>query len=169
MGIISKRYTNLEFKIQTKFEFKTKKKKNKIEKEKEEGSLTAARPARLRGPASPTTPAFHPARAHAAHELAQHAAHAHAPVRIACCRCLPGPTCQLSYSSSSRPCLNRPRDRGPTAMAGAGQGVTPGAWPCSPLRRAHATSRHCWMRCTRLQSPLDLHPPFTELHGRARL
>ena len=54
MGIISKRYTNLEFKFQTKFEFKTKKKKNKIEKEMEGGSLTAARPARLRGPASPS-------------------------------------------------------------------------------------------------------------------
>ena len=80
MGIISKRYTNLEFKFQTKFEFKTKKKKNKIEKEKEEGSLTAARPARLRGPASPTAPAFHPACAHAAHESAQHAAHARAPI-----------------------------------------------------------------------------------------
>ena len=33
------------------------------------------------------------------------------------------------------PRLNRLRDRRPTAVAGAGQGVTPGAWPC-PLGAA---------------------------------
>ena len=111
---------------------------------KREG-LAASSSAQASQPSRPANPFLFSQRAHAAHEPAQHAAHAHAPVRFACCRCLSGPTCQLSYSSSSRPRLNRPCDRGPTAMVGAGQGVMPRAWPCSPLRRTHSTSRHCWI------------------------
>ena len=59
-------------------------------------------------------------------------------------------------------------DRAPTALAGVGQGVTPGAWPC-PLGAAPTTTPRpqnpSLASLEALRSPLALHPSSTELHG----
>ena len=53
MGIISKRYTNLESKFQTKFEFKSRKKKKKIEKGKRKEEEASQQPGLLGFAAQP--------------------------------------------------------------------------------------------------------------------
>jgi len=53
MGIISKRYTNLKSKFQTKFEFKSRKKKKKIEKGKRKEEEASQQPGLLGFAAQP--------------------------------------------------------------------------------------------------------------------
>jgi len=93
------------------------------------------------------------------------------PTRLpasACSRCPLDPACQ-PYCSSSPRRAQPPRDQTPTALAGGGPGGHAQGMPLSPLRHAHATMRVPLDASVRLRSPLGLHPPITELHGRARL
>ena len=93
MGIISKRYTNLESKFQTKFEFKSRKKKKKTEKEKRKEEEASQQPGLLGFAAQPAQatelaqlalrpralPAAGPARPHGLAGLLALAAHAASP------------------------------------------------------------------------------------------
>ena len=126
----------------TKFEFKSRKKKKKTEKGNEEEGL-AAQATRLRGPASPTglptLPVFPNSRA--AHELAQHVAHARAPVCLARSHCPLDPACQPPPStvSSSSPTPQPPTRPAPDSCGrgrpgGHARGMTlsPCAAPTQP-------------------------------------
>ena len=107
------------------------------EKEKERASQPATRP-KLASPAGLPTPSLFPTHACGPRARVGPACRPSLAPRarvatLSCSHCPPSPTCRLSYSSSSRPRINRPRDRGPTALAGVGLGVTPRAWPLFPL------------------------------------
>jgi len=73
------------------------------------------------------------------------------------------PTVLLLHAHADSPLRQNPDSNGR-----AGQGVTPGAWPCPPLRRAHATTHGRRMGCTP-PIPINLQPLKARLHGRARL
>ena len=118
------------------------KKKNKTEKEKKKKPHSPASRAGRPNPRDQTTsPALHFSPSAGPRAAASRPRLTARGPRFPCCRCRWTPPVSLSCSSSP-PAPQLPCDRGPTTLAGAGQGVTPGAWPCSPLRRAHATSRH---------------------------
>ena len=168
MGLISKTPMNLvhQFLIRIpKPNLKSNKgEENKTEKDKE-GKQTHSRLGLLgpRQSASPTglpTPPLPVCPEHARGPRAGPARRARPrALRFACCRCLPSPTHQLFPVHLLHATLNRPRDQGPTAVAGAGQGVTPGAWPCSPMRRGHTTLCHRRMR------PMPLHRTIPDAVG----
>ena len=127
--------------FRTKFEFKSRKKKKKTEKGNEEEGL-AAQAARLHGLASPTAPTLHRrartqpmSRPSASPTLAHPSASLAATDRWTPHVSHPRLQCRLPH-----PRLNHLRDRRPTAVAGAGQGVTPREWPC-PLGAAPTQPR----------------------------
>ena len=158
MGIISKRYTNLEFKFQTKFEFKTKKKKKKTEKGKRKEE-EASRPAsaqqpskqpRLRaqqqaGKTRTASPASSPARV----------AHTRAPPRFPLLPLPLGPACQPPPStvSSSSPTPLTPPTKPRQRWQERARGSRPGHGPVSlaPCPRNHSRPLDA---STRLRSPL---------------
>jgi len=96
-----------------------------------------------------------------------HAAHANAPPRLRLLSLPPGPTRQPHTVHRivflPRPLTSIPfSDRAPTALAGAGQGVTPGAWPCP--HGAAPTQPLAAVGCsTRLRSHLIPQLPITGL------
>ena len=153
----------------TKFEFKQWRRKTK-QKKKRRKSLIAQLHAQVGQPAQPNyqpSPPLLPLRwptrgckqawlDHARPTQPAHASPTPAclPASLAAAAAGPHPSAfpvHLLHATPQLPC-----DRRPTALAGAGQGVTPGAWPCSPLRRAHATSRHRRMHCMRLHRTMPI-------------
>jgi len=107
-------------------------------------------------------------RSRPAHELAQaqqasqRAAHAHAPPHLPLLPLPHGPCMLATRQPQCRlpPPTAHASDQAPTALAGAGQGVTPRAWPC--LLGATPTQPLAAVGC-KLAPPitLDPHPPIT--------
>ena len=152
----------------TKFEFKQRRRKEKQKKKKREEASLWPRPARLHGPASPTglpTPSQRArvAASWPAHELgqAQHPTRTPlTPTRLpafACSRCRTGPMCQPSLFIFSTLTATA-SDQAPIALAGAGQGVTPGAWPC--LLGATPTKPRATIGCIACLSTERSPPPM---------
>ena len=151
--------------------------KGKIEKRREEEKASkalAARPSQpqhARGPAcGPTTPARSPPSLAAAAAGPRVSAARRPRPRVSLpplAAAAAGPRKLALLFFFSTPCTTTAR-QSPDSNGRAGQGVTPGAWPCPPLRRAHATTHGRRMGCTP-PIPLNLQPPNVGLHGRARL
>jgi hypothetical protein len=110
-----------------------------------------------------------------------HDAHARVFPRSACSRCHAGPASQPPRPQCRlpHPRLDRLRDRRPTAVAEAGQGVTPGTWPCllgaaptQPLRRAYATAREpldATNHATTARSPSAMGARSSAIKARPRM
>jgi len=163
----------------TKFEFKQRRRKEKQKKKKREEASLRPRPARLHGPASPTAPVSPTgqprqraatgwptsSRRPSSYPARRSRPHASLPSLAAAATRAPHVS-PLVHLLHAMPRLLTPipfPDRAPTALAGASQGVTPGAWPC--LLGAAPTQPLAVVGCKLAPSiTLDPHPPITGLH-----